>query len=451
MITMTPSLDFSEQPTLYLTPFFHGNLQYAEFHPDHVPDIVEQSYLPTLRYFADHPEFQAVFEYSGVSLELMAARWPETIDLLRLMLERGQIELLGSTYANPILPLIPLDHARRHLARFSAVYHELFGDLDVARPEGIFLQEFAYDPALAPLLRAAGYRYTILTPRLMLAGMRGQLNVALKPAKNARPDLASAGGELPAHAGELRENGAELLYPVQMRGAQGTTMAAFPLYRELIDLLFEYSRGRPVFEQLAGLLRGVAAGNGRCSPLLFFGPSDHEFIGAYSRVRREAIPVEVYGELLARLQALPFVRLALPGPYLRAYPAERSLYVPAGTSEGAFDLWQTDADNLRLNRLCDEAARKLELAALFAPAHDPRLDDAWQAMLLAENSDGRGWMPCPERRLACYDQAMRVLALADELLATGWQRPSPQPAIAVAPHPLELVEQMLHRPRPAVQ
>jgi hypothetical protein len=448
---MIPTLNSSEQPTLHLTPFFHGNLQYAEFHPDSVPDIVEQSYLPTLRYFADRPEFKAVFEYSGVSLEWMAARWPETIDLLRRMLQRGQIELLGSTYADPILPLIPLSHARRHLARFSAIYNELFGDLKGPAPEGVFLQEFAYDPALAPLLRAAGYRYTILTPRLLLAGTNGQLNVALKPLKNSRPDLPSALGELPAHMGELRDNAAELLYPVQMLGAQGASITAFPLYRELIDLLFEYARGRPVFEQLAGLLLGVAAGNGRFPPLLFFGPSDHEFIAQYSRVRREAIPIEVYGDLLGRLQALPFVCLDLPGRYLRDHPAERHVYVPAGTSEQAFDLWQTDADNMRLNALCDEAARKLEMASLCTASDDPRVDDAWQAMMLAENSDGRGWLPCPERRLACYDQALRAIALADEMLVEGWQRPFTQPIIPAAPHPLELVEQMLHMPHTAVQ
>lgn len=403
---MIPSVP--EQPPLHLSPFFHGNLQYAEFPTDSVPDIVTQSYLPVLEEFVRHPELKAVFEYSGVSLELMAEQWPRTIDLLRLLLQRGQIELLGSTYANPILPLIPTDHARRHVLRFCAIYERLFGDLNVPPPAGIFLQEFAYDPTLVPLLREVGYRYTVLTPRLLLAGVRRQFNVALKPIPNGEPLLA--------------EHVDELLYPLEMKGAQGKTLTAMPLYREFIDLLFDVAQGRCTETDAAANLHTVAQYGTSHPPFLLIGPSDAEFVGVANPGDKTAIPVQTVISFLLQLKELPFVRFDLPRCYLEDYPPRQQVYIPAGTSEKAFDLWATDADNVRLNALCEEASRKIELASLWRAGNEPLWHEAWQAMLLAENSDGRGWMPCAERRLACYDQALRAIALADELLQTPCQK-----------------------------
>jgi hypothetical protein len=376
-------------------------LQYAEFPPDAVPELVTRCYLPTLQYFAKHPELTAVFEYSGITLQLMAEQWPETIDLLALLLERGQIELLGSTYANPILPLIPTDHARQHLTEFWRVYDRLFGQLNAPRPTGIFLQEFAYDPALAPLLAEACYDYTVLTPRLLLAGLRRQLNVGLTPAPEGAPSLA--------------DNSHELLHPVQMVGAQGAKLTAFPLYRELIGLMFDVIYGRKPFNQLVDLMAMVAEKGGERPSLLFFGPSDAEFVNVYELLGKEAVSPETIGELLYQLNELPFVQLGLPRDYLTQHPPTTAMYVPAGSSERSIGIWMTDPDNERLNALCAEAAQKLRLATVLG-SERPLLEQARRAMLLAENSDGRGWMPCPERRLDCYDQALKAIALADTII-----------------------------------
>ncbi|HEX6385925.1 MAG TPA: hypothetical protein VF177_14740 [Anaerolineae bacterium] len=397
----------SKHPLIHVVPLLHGNLQYAEFPPDAVPDIVERSYLPALEYFAAHPEMHAVLEYSGVSLELMAAHWPRTIDLLRLLLARGQIELLGSTFANPILPLIPTDHARRHVARFGDIYDQLFGDLDVAPPTGFFLQEFAYDPGLVSLLRDFGYTYTILTPRLLLSGLRPRLNVALKSLGQRRPSLTY--------------DADKLLRPVTLRGAKDSRIAAFPLYRELIGLMFDYAYGRKPFVEIADLLYEVAAKAAASDPtpaLLLLGPSDAEFIGVYDQLGREALTIAAFADFLAQLRELPFVRFNLPGRYLDVYPPDGTVYVPAGSSERFLDLWTRDPDNLRLNALCDEAAQKLRLATALRPGDQMLLQQAWRALLLAENSDGRGWMPCPERRLECYNHALRAIELAETILNT---------------------------------
>lgn len=389
---------------LYLSYFIHGNLQYAEFPESAVPEIVERSYLPTLAYFAEHPNLPAVFEFSGLSLEILAASWPQAIEWLHQMARNGQIELVGSTLANPILPLIPTDHARRHILGFQEIYRSLFGDL--VSPAGIYLQEFAYDPALAPLLRQAGYRYTFLTPELLSAGLRNQLNSALRP----------LGARLPESVDTART---ELVHPLSLQGARGTHLAAIPLHRDLIDLLFAYSSGRTTFDEVAELLASLDAAYCRQIPgFLCLGPSDAEFIGFYGHMGRREIAIEKLGELMERAAGLPFVRPGLPAQYLTDYPPQRIVYIPAGTSEPAFDLWTHDPDNLRLNALCAEAAQKLQIAeALSAGRHPEQLAQAWRAMLLSENSDGRGWKPHPQRRLFCYDKALQAIQIAEEIIA----------------------------------
>jgi hypothetical protein len=37
--------------------------------------------------------------------------------------------------------------------------------------------------------------------------------------------------------------------------------------------------------------------------------------------------------------------------------------------------------------------------------------DIWKKLLLAENSDGRGWDPIPERRKDCFKAAIEALEL----------------------------------------
>lgn len=403
---------------LYLVPFFHANIQYAEFPPDAAAEMVERSYLPTLAYFAAHPELRAVFEYSGVTLELLAEGWPEAIDLLRLLLQRGQIELMGGTYANPILSLVPSDHARQHLARFMAIHDQLFGDLDAPRPQGIFLQEFAYDPSLAPLLGAAGYTYTLLTPRLLLPGIRQQLNLAIEPLPEQSPTLAAGSPEL--------------LHPVRIRGAQGADLVAFPMYRELIGLLFDWAHARKPFDAVAELLHRVDAQAGDVPALLFCGPSDAEFVGAYAQLGKDSLTLAAFGDFMQQVHDLPFAGSMLPRDYLAAYPPATSVYVPAGSSERSFDVWTADPDNARLNALCQEAEQKLRLATVLHPENQLMLQEAWRAMLLAENSDGRGWAPRPERRLDCYNHALEAIALADKMLA-GSKRPEAGLLAALSP------------------
>jgi hypothetical protein len=405
----------------YVAFFLHANLQYAEIPPAAIPAVVEHCYRPACAIFLAHPWAKAVFEFSGYTLQVLAADYPDVIDAVRTLVGRGQVELCASTYANPILPLIPRDHARRHITLYQEIHAELFGDL-APQPGGFFPQEFALDAALVPLIRRAGYRWVPIFANHYVDSLTGRMNIV--------PDPTPAWSV----ATLRRETAADLMHPFQIQGAQDSTLTGLLVNPALIELLFQYAAGRRSLEEVGSVLatlhtRYVAPG----PTFTLIGPSDMEFVGtAFPPVVpgwtwTPQLSPAVLGALLDHLRTLPFVQFATPEEYLAQHPAARpAVYLKCGSDHPLLTPWTDDPDNARLNALCREAAEHLRLAEYRigqagGPGADPALAallaDAWRAMLLAENSDGRGWQPVPARRLFCYDQALRAIELAEQLLS----------------------------------
>lgn len=404
------------QAPIHVSFFLHANLQYAELPAAAAPAVVAQSYRPVCALFLGRPWARAVFEFSGYTLEALAAGHPDVVHSLRVLLGRGQVELCAGTYANPILPLIPLDHGRRQIAAFRRVYDRLFGDLGIA-PAGFFPQEFAFDPASLALASAAGYSWAPVMLNHYLECLGG------------RPGAA---GDLPLRAAvdPRPPPEADLLHAVDLLGARGARMAGLLNLPQMIDMLFELANGQIGLDEAVELVALHHRRNRGGPGFLFLGPSDMEFVGldlrAYIPDWRWPQPItpELLGALLDRLRELPFVRFATAREYLGEHPpAGPPLYLRCGSDHPLLTPWTADPDNQRLNDLCREADGLLRAAELLRPAPgvDQQLDltlaRAWRAMLLAENSDGRGWAPIPERRLFCYDQALEAIALAEAALS----------------------------------
>ncbi|TFG10179.1 hypothetical protein EU534_01320, partial [Candidatus Heimdallarchaeota archaeon] len=78
-------------------------------------------------------------------------------------------------------------------------------------------------------------------------------------------------------------------------------------------------------------------------------------------------------------------------------------------------------DNKKLERLCNEARW------YFAHLSESDItEEMWKHLLLAENSDGRGWDPIPERRLDCFSNAYEAIELARERYLERYIRKTPK-------------------------
>ena len=65
------------------------------------------AYAPFLELLDQYPEIPVSLHTSGPLMEWLVANRPEYLDRLRRLVSRGQVEILGGGFYEPILPMIP--------------------------------------------------------------------------------------------------------------------------------------------------------------------------------------------------------------------------------------------------------------------------------------------------------------------------------------------------------
>jgi alpha-amylase len=105
-----------------------------------------------------HPGVRLSLHYTGPLLEWLRAQRPELVAAIRRLVDRGQIEILGGGWYEPILASLPERDRLVQLERMADEVEATFGE----RPAGAWLAERVWEPDLPRALAAAGYRWTIL-------------------------------------------------------------------------------------------------------------------------------------------------------------------------------------------------------------------------------------------------------------------------------------------------
>jgi alpha-amylase len=123
-----------------------------------IADVYEHAYSPMLGALERHPGIRLGLHYSGPLLRWLAANRPEALDQMRGLVDRGQVEMVGGGYYEPILVTLPDRDRNGQLVRMRDELQALFG----SRPAGAWLAERVWEPSLAYDLAAAGYEWTVL-------------------------------------------------------------------------------------------------------------------------------------------------------------------------------------------------------------------------------------------------------------------------------------------------
>ena len=123
-----------------------------------IADVYEHAYSPMLDALERHPGIRLGLHYTGPLLQWMAANRPEAIGQIRHLVERGQVEIVGGGYYEPILVTLPDRDRNGQLVRMRDEMEIMFG----RRPAGAWLAERVWEPSLAYDLAAAGYEWTVL-------------------------------------------------------------------------------------------------------------------------------------------------------------------------------------------------------------------------------------------------------------------------------------------------
>ena len=65
-------------------------------------EVYERAYEPMLAALERHPTVRLSLHYTGPLLDWLVAERPEAIDRLRALAERGQVEILGGGFYEPV-------------------------------------------------------------------------------------------------------------------------------------------------------------------------------------------------------------------------------------------------------------------------------------------------------------------------------------------------------------
>jgi alpha-amylase len=120
--------------------------------------VYQLCYEPLLTALERHPGVRVTMHYSGPLLDWLLSHHPDYIERLAEMVHRGQVEMLGGGYYEPILPILPPADQQGQISKMRVAIQRHFG----TTPEGLWLAERVWEPNLASVLAQAEVRYTIL-------------------------------------------------------------------------------------------------------------------------------------------------------------------------------------------------------------------------------------------------------------------------------------------------
>ena len=126
----------------------------------------EDSYLPFLDTLEQYPEIRFALHTSGSLLEWLESAHPEYINRVRTLVTRGQVEIIGGAYYEPILANIP----RRDRIGQIRMYTDHLQNLFQTDVRGMWIPERVWEQSFTGDVTAAGIKYTILDDHHFRAG-----------------------------------------------------------------------------------------------------------------------------------------------------------------------------------------------------------------------------------------------------------------------------------------
>lgn len=142
---------------MFLSLVFHNHQPVGQL-PWAFSDAWQDSYLPFVQALEKHPNVRVALHYTGPLLDWLEEHQPATLERVRKLVARGQVEVLGGGEAEPILAIWPRTDQIEQLQLLSERVKKLFG----APPRGAWLAERVWEKHLPSPLGAAGLEYTFV-------------------------------------------------------------------------------------------------------------------------------------------------------------------------------------------------------------------------------------------------------------------------------------------------
>lgn len=123
--------------------------------PEVIREAYFNSYLPFIEAMEAHPTIRFTAHYSGILYEWFLENHPEFLEKLKILVKRGQLEIMTGGFYEPILPIIPDEDKLGQIEMESEFIKKNF----LAGPRGLWLAERVWEPQLAKTLNLAKVEY----------------------------------------------------------------------------------------------------------------------------------------------------------------------------------------------------------------------------------------------------------------------------------------------------
>lgn len=118
----------------------------------------ENSYKKLIEFFYERQDFKVSAHFSGILLEWLLEKKPESFEKLKEMVQRNQLEIIGGGFYEPILSVIPRKDKVLQIEKLNEFVKEHFGTY----PDGIWLTERAWDSSVIEIVYDLGMSYIII-------------------------------------------------------------------------------------------------------------------------------------------------------------------------------------------------------------------------------------------------------------------------------------------------
>ena len=115
-------------------------------------------YKPLIQFLYSHEDFPFSFSLNGNLLYYFRNRKTEILSILKVLIERKQIEIIGGGFYDPILPLIFPADRNGQIDLLSTEIRHLLGK----RPRGITIHSDVWDPNIISTVHTCGIEYILL-------------------------------------------------------------------------------------------------------------------------------------------------------------------------------------------------------------------------------------------------------------------------------------------------
>ncbi len=132
---------------------------------DHIFERAYQScYRPLLELLSEYSDLKVTVHISGCLLDYLESKHPEVIKLIKNMVTRRQVEIMGGGYYEPIFTAIPGRDLTGQIEMMSEHIKNKFNFI----PRGLWLPERIWHPDLTETLYKTGMRYLIVDDEHLL-------------------------------------------------------------------------------------------------------------------------------------------------------------------------------------------------------------------------------------------------------------------------------------------